>query len=397
MGSANGFTDEERLLSSNLSPGVYTVEVKMYTGDGPSEYSIGYTVQENQMNCEDDALEGAGNNSINTATPIGIGQDYALSLCANDLDYFSFSVQRADRIEINSMFSHSVSDIDLRLIAPADTTGTPHQLWYANTSTDDEQIIIPSAPVAGTYILEVKQISSNREPDYDLRIDITPAAACDPDRFESNNTPQMNYPLSPELYQELRACADEDWYETNIAPGRNLILYLTYDSSSPIVTAQGPSGALTPVGQTFFEPVDGCLTERANCKRYLIDPGLNGGLIRYGISFLSVGVEYDIRVRIGDEVGASCFDEFDCNSGFECIYSFDVYSFDYGLCSKSCSNDSDCGRGRVCAIDAFGTQSCLQRCDRGLSCRYEFTCQSNVISTAGESVQACLSDTFVND
>ncbi len=393
IGASNGFTNEERLVTDVLQPGTYRLEVKMYTGDGPNTYSVVYSVQENVVACEADGLEGLGNDSPGTASPIGIGQDYALGLCRNDIDYYSFNVQRADRISVNTFFSHSVSDIDIRLMAPNDNSGMPFQSWYSNSPTDNEQIIVPSAPVAGTYILEVKQIYTDREPTYDLRVDIEGAGVCEPDRFESYDQAADSYSLSPELYRELRACADEDWFETIVDPGRLLILYLTYDEGTPVVNAQNAFEDLTPVGQTFFEPVDGCLSERFNCKRYLIDPGLNGGLVQYSISFVEIGIEYDLRVRIGDEVGAPCFDELDCNLGYECIYEFDTYSFEYGLCSKSCNADSDCGSGRVCASDGFGDQKCMQRCDNGLSCRYEFTCQPNVSSTSGNTVSACLSDT----
>ena len=47
------------------------------------------------------------------ASPISTGQDYSLGLCRNDIDYFSFNVQRADQITINTLFSHANSDIDI--------------------------------------------------------------------------------------------------------------------------------------------------------------------------------------------------------------------------------------------------------------------------------------------
>lgn len=394
---ANGFTNEERLTSSNLMPGTYRLEVKMYTGDGPAQYSIGYTVADTTVICEPDPLEGAGNDSPNFPTPITGGLDYSLGLCANDIDYYSFEVQRADSIEINANFRHMISDIDLRLISSPGSSGTPFQEWYASSSSDDEQIIVPSAPVAGTYILEVKQIATDREPQYNLRIDLQQAAECMEDRFGSYNSPQNSYFAVPELYRDLMACSAEDWYETTISQGKSLILYLTYDEGTPIINAQTNGRELTPIAQTFFNPVDGCLTNRLNCKRYLIDPGPSGGDIQYGVSFFEVGIEYDLRVRTGDEVGASCFDELDCNSDYECIYDFDIYRFDFGLCSKACDTDTDCGQGRVCIEDGFGAEMCMQRCDNGLSCRYEFTCMPGISSTSNETVSACLSDTYIDD
>ena len=393
IGVADGFSDEERLVSQYLPAGAYRLEVKMYTGDGPSTYSVVYTVRDNVMACEPDSLEGAGNSSANTASPISIGQNYSLGLCRNDVDYYSFNVQRADQIIINSTFSHADSDIDIRLSAPNGSGGIPLEEWYSNSPTDNEQIVVPSAPFAGTYILEIRQVEADREASYDLRVDIESAGACEADRFESYDEAENSYPLGLEFYRDLRACADEDWFETIVDPGRALILYLTYDQGTPTVNAQNAFINLNPVSQNYSEPVDGCVTDRSNCRRYLIDPGLSGGLVQYSISFLEVGIEYDLRVRMGDEVGAPCFDELDCNPGYECIYEFNSYSFEYGLCSKSCDSDADCGSNRVCMTDDFGGRQCMQRCDNSFSCRYEFTCD-DARSVSGSDVRVCLSDTF---
>ena len=391
---ANGYTDEERLTSSALAPGTYRLEVKIYSGGGPSIYSVGYTVIEESMTCMSDVLEGMGNNTQETATSINPAQDYTLGLCAGDIDYYSFNVNRGDQIEITASFGHVLSDIDLLLVTPNSTNGWPFEQWYASTENDNESIVVPSAPVAGQYILEVKQVSPDREPQYDLRIDLTPPEECAPDRFEPSDSSQNSYRLSPELYGDLRACADEDWFETDIPPGRSLIIYITYEEGTPIIDAQDSTGLITPVAQTFFTPVDGCLSNRFNCKRYQIDPGASGGLVQYGVSFFEIGVEYDIRVRLGDEVGAPCFDELDCNSGYECLDHFDVYQFESGLCAKSCGQDTDCGTHRACITDGFGEQICVQRCDTGFSCRYEFSCTPGLLTSDDLTVSACLSDNF---
>ena len=219
-------------------------------------------------------------------------------------------------------------------------------------------------------------------------------AECEDDRLEPSDTPQNSFTAAPNLYQDLTACADEDWYRTAVDAGRSLIIYLTYDEGTPIVTAQGPLGEITPVAQTFFAPVDGCLSERANCKRFQIDPGLDGGDVRYGVSFFELGVIYDIRIRLGDEAGAPCFDQLDCNPGYECIASFDVYNFSNGLCAKDCRSDSDCGSNRACLTDNFGNNICAQRCDTGLNCRYEFACNQGLRTSDGLTVSACLSPEF---
>ena len=391
---ANGYLDEERLTSSNLMPGRYRLEAKIYSGDGPSVYSIGYSVLEGSASCEPDRLENGGNNTPQSATPILAYEDYTLSLCAGDIDYYNFYAARGELIEIYASFGHALSDIDLRLIAPNGSTGMPFQEWYAASENDNEQIIVESAPIEGTYILEVKQIAADREPQYDLRLNLTMAAECENDRLEPSDSAQNSYFASPNLYRDLRACADEDWFRTQVDAGRNLIIYLTYDEGTPIVSAQGPNGQITPVAQTFFSPVDGCVTDRFNCKRFEINPGFTGGEVRYGVSFFELDVEYDIRIRLGDEVGAPCFDNLDCNPDYECIDRFDVYQFPNGLCAKSCQRDSDCGSNRACLPDNFGDNICAQRCDTGFNCRYEFSCHPGLLTNDGIRVSACLSDEF---
>ena len=398
VGLANGFTNEERLTSQNLTSGIYRLDVKLYGNGGPSLYSVGYTILENTAICMADVLEGPGNNNATTATAINSGQDYSLGLCNGDIDYFTFNVDRGDEINIAVNFTHNESDIDIRLESPLDSGGDPFSEWQSVSGTDDEYIAVPSAPIAGTYLLEVKQSRIDREAQYNLRVDITSAGECAPDRFEPADEPQSSEPIGPELYGNLRACSDEDWFVTNVNSGRSLIIYITYDGGTPIVSAQNAYGAITPIGQTFFDPVDGCLSDRLNCKRYYINPGPMGGAVYYGISFYEIGVDYDLRVRVGDEVGATCYDDLDCNTDYECLYAFANYTFETGLCAKECQRDSDCGSNRTCIANSLGGSSmCMQRCDTGFSCRYEFACTANLTNTSGQTVSACLSNTYIEE
>lgn len=392
IASATGVTGEERMLSDVLSPGTYTVEVILYGGGGPILYQIGYTLIDPADACMPDTYEGGGNNTVSTAAPIPTNQTIPLNLCSGDTDYFSFYANRGELINVTALFRHMIADIDLRLIGPnSDDEG---QMWYASSVTDNETIEVISAPTTGDYIIEVRRFQSDREVAYDLSVTTTPPPPCDGDRFEpENNSLSGAEPLVPELYRDLTSCPDADWYSSVIPAGRSLILYLTFDEGEPTVSAQGQGGLALPVTpRTFNAPVDGCVTDRETCKRYQIDPSPNGERVNYEVSFDRIGVEYDIRVRVGDEVGATCVDELDCNEGFLCYEEFDVFAFSNNLCAKECNEDGDCGRDRACMLGEDGFNLCMQRCDRGLSCRSSFTCQPGILTTAGQSASLCLSE-----
>jgi hypothetical protein len=393
--SATGVTGEERMTSGALPPGTYRVDVKLYGTGGPVTYTIGYTTLDPTNACQADAYEGGSNNTEEEASFIPVNQSVTLNLCSGDVDYLSFEVTRGDQLNIEAIFRHMIADIDLRLIGPRDADGNPYSTWVAGSIDDNESILVESAPVTGVYILEVKTFESEREVSYDLRVSVTAPEACEEDRFEpSNNNSSSPQSLQPELYRDLTACVDEDWHSTQIDAGRSLILYLTYDAGIPIVTARGTNNSLPVTPLIFNSPVDGCLTDRAICKRYQIDPSPNGDRVTYSISFEEVGVEYDLRVRIGDEVGSPCLDDLDCNVGFSCYSSFDVFLFSEGLCAEECDQDSDCGGSRACISDGSGSNLCMQQCDTGLSCRPQFTCQEGIETVDGAFTSLCLSDEY---
>lgn len=395
IGSSTGVTGTERITTQGLDSGNYILEVRLFDRGGPILYSVGYTTLDPSAVCMDDPFEGSlGNQTEATASPLPTMMTHTLSLCSQDIDFFSFHVDRGQSINVNAIFRHDIANIDLRLIAPRDASGLPFTTWSATSFTNNEEIEVPSAPISGVYKLEVRQNPADREINYDLSVELGQATFCSNDRLEPNDDISDAEPLTPQLYYNLSSCSDEDWFRTQVPTGRSLILYLTYDFGTPIVEATGSYGDLIPTSVTFDDPVDGCLPERVQCKRYQIDPGPSGGLVSYNISFFEVGTDYELRVRVGDEVGAACADELDCNPGFQCLSDFDTYQFYDGLCAEPCSSNAECGSNRVCMIDYFGDGYCMQRCDQGLSCRYQFECQSGISTVSGEVAAVCLSNDF---
>ena len=395
IGSSDGIEDEERIETNILSPGTYYIRVNLLN-NGPSLYDIGYRVLTTGEGCLADELEGiTGNNRIEDASPALLSERVSLSICAGDRDFFSFFVERGDQISVNSFFNGSIADLDMRLRAPNDGLPIEEIRWSALSSSSDELIEVNSAPVSGVYTLEVYVVGQNSI-QYDLLIDVIPALPCETDRFENNDLPQTAVSLTPELYRELTSCADQDWYQTEISSDRNLIFYLTYDEGNSLIVAEDQSGQALEVNYELLPKTDGCLAERDLCLRAVISPPFSGGVIFYSITFNEVGVEYDLRIRTGDEVGATCQDDFGCNPGFVCLSTFDVYSFPAGVCSEPCQSEN-CGSNRACILDTFGTPMCMQRCDTGFVCRDPFVCEDQISTINSEQVSVCLSSEFYDE
>ena len=121
-----------------------------------------------------------------------------------------------------------------------------------------------------------------------------------------------------------------------------------------------------------------------------VDP-LNQDQLFYSLAFTQRNTPYDLRVRLGDELGAVCEDQSSCGANFSCIGAFDIYSFDQNTCSRDCTQNSDCGYQGACIFDDFGPSKCLQRCDLGLNCLSpSLVCEQGLNSLDESNVSVCV-------
>ena len=116
--------------------------------------------------------------------------------------------------------------------------------------------------------LEVYLYSREQSLPYQLRLSLGDVQMCTDDRLESNDSQTNAEPLSYDLYRDLSACVDEDWYKTTLSAGRDMIIYLTYDQGIPYMEVQDEQGQTVDFEMSAIPVSDGCLetrTERCPC------------------------------------------------------------------------------------------------------------------------------------
>jgi hypothetical protein len=365
-------------------------------GGGPSIYEIIFEEIGTQESCQPDDLEGVnGNNDQANASPLTIDETLDLTLCSGDIDFFSFYAERGQSIKVEALFNGDIADLDLKIRGPSYQEETLNESWTALSATSNEEIEIESAPTTGTYIVETYLYEMDNSLPYQLRLTLGDVLMCAPDRLEDNNDLSMAESLAFDLYTDLRACVDEDWYYTSASSNRNLLIYLTYDRGTPQIYVEDGIGNPLSYNSSLIPRSDGCLAERALCQRISI-PNMDAEqLIYYSIYFDQVGIGYDLRIRQGDEVSATCQSDNDCNFGYECLSEFDYYLFNQGMCAESCERSADCGSGRTCILDEANYGICVQLCDDVMQCRSPFICDASITNAEQQEVAACISDEYI--
>jgi hypothetical protein len=198
-----------------------------------------------------------------------------------------------------------------------------------------------------------------------------------------------------DLYSDLRACEDEDWFSLSGSVGRPLVVYLLSDDPFASVHAEQYGEALFVSEEELPIGADGCYNpygvSRNYCKRAEVRPSYEG-YVDIRVDFTLIEAEYDLRARLGDEVSASCVDDSDCGDGYECLDNLDYSYFSRSTCSKACSSYTDCGGERrecITSSSSLLTGSCFQECASSADCRDGFSCVSR------ESAGGYLSDVCV--
>jgi hypothetical protein len=389
-------SDEEVIQTDLLQPGTYTVRVYLFA-QGPSIYTVGINELNEQQVCQADQFETTqDNNSQQNATPLNQVGDYNLNLCLNDRDYFRFDLEQGEILTLQTEFNNQIADLDMRLTFPIISPAIPPESRLSNSTENFERIEI-EAPTSGVYFLSVYLVGSGTL-DYQLSVDKAAPVECDLDRLDMglNNDQRTSASLLfPELYQDLIGC-DLDWYSTQMNESQTFILYITFDGPRilPTVAVQGDNQASLNPQLEFIPKTGGCLPNREHCVRMEIDP-LTYQQLSYSIAFTQRNTPYDLRVRLGDELGSVCDDQSGCGSDFTCIGFFDIYSFDQNTCSRECTQNTDCGSQGACIFDDFGPSRCLQRCDLGLNCLSpSLVCESGLNSLGEPNVSVCVGSVY---
>jgi hypothetical protein len=306
-------------------------------------------------------------------------------LCREDeKDSFSFTLSEESNVELSVSFMSS-NDVDLYIYS--DPTEVALLASSAEFGTSSESITT-SLP-AGTYYVAVLLYSGSAAT-YSIsysatRVDPTGPVNCEPDRLEPNDSRSNPFPLTPNLYADLSACGEDDWYATTVNPGYPIVVYISSSDPDASVIIESSTGEVAGVNFQSVPPnADGCLVQGAPRAYCLRAEGFLSNVTRYHFNplFSRAGVEYDLRVRMGDEVSSGCDPSLgsECNPNYQCIREFNgELFFAGGTCSRSCTSASDClGFNRVCIADAtssFDQGMCFQTCDTDNDCRDSFECR----------------------
>ncbi len=127
------------------------------------------------LDCVEDAYEPNGEARAAAALTLPVAET-GLTLCGQyDDDWFSLELEALTRYQFDLAFLDATGDIDVFLYAEGNTTT---RLASATSSTDDESFAF-LAPTAGTYLLNVRNLSfDSYAHSYDLAIAATSTVEC---------------------------------------------------------------------------------------------------------------------------------------------------------------------------------------------------------------------------
>ncbi|WP_373046634.1 hypothetical protein [Vulgatibacter sp.] len=152
------------------------------------------------------------------ATPISAGHRENLTVCGAEEDWYRFTLQRGDRINVNIDADPLASgglDVQLRDAAGRELDRNPF-LVDATVSAD------------GDYFLRVR--TQDKQTRYALHSIVVRGVPCDDDSFEENDDSTQASPLTTGTRSNLQACpGDPDWYVVEVPSGSGLSVRLTHD------------------------------------------------------------------------------------------------------------------------------------------------------------------------
>lgn len=357
-----GWSDgpEESVSFVAQEAGPLLLLVYQYGGDPLSE-SVAYELRveiEAEYSCSEDAFE--ENDSL--ATPYlmssaTLGKDLdSLRYCPGDADYFAVDLACGESLSAAIFFSHAAGDLDLLFYGPGAAAGS-EPLAASISEDDDEIVVLDSAPQSGRYTLFVEGYpAEGTENAYTLRVDTSPAPACDADALEPNDTTGQATPLGEAAsYEDLTLCCDPDIYRADLDAGDGLLVEATSAYGTPM-----PLALYASDGQTLLASASGDLDFLASSAGsvYLVikaTPGVATGQSYTLETIVGGGGDCDAascpmwtvcNASTGACVADYCSSDGDCPAPYECQQSF---------CVDACASGDDCRGGYGCKAFAAGT------------------------------------------
>lgn len=298
--SSAGISDNEQVSVAETLAGIYVLEVRMFSDDAVSNYSINVDIVEGPEAppCED-AFE--PNNDSDNASAIVDDAVNGAVVCADDPDFYSFTTTSPQTFAAFTATSEiAFGDVDLAIL---DADG---ETVLAETTGPQTPVTV-GALIAepGTYFVRAT-LAGGENTAYDLTLNLTEPPACE-DVNEPND--DINTPTTVginDLIEDATACNDEqDVYEILIEEPftqTNFAIFFTdnfgdinaelLDSDGETVLFEANSVGANETFDFFFE----------NTGAYFLRV------------FLADGLNTPYTLATNSEVRVNCEDDFEPNN-----------------------------------------------------------------------------------
>lgn len=171
LAAADSFALRHKLtVPQSTAPGLYQVIVQVDSGDdvveGNEIDNTWWLPIEIGEPCLADRFE--PNDVQDQATALGAGEQIDLTVCPFDADWYAIAAPARADVTISALFSADDGDLDVRVYDPNVSATIP---IATATSTDDDELVTVSTPLATTLYVRVSGYGGSAAP-YDLVVDI---------------------------------------------------------------------------------------------------------------------------------------------------------------------------------------------------------------------------------
>ena len=172
--------------------------------------------------CPVDAWE--PNDDYGSPTPITPGSYLDLSVCGDDVDWFSFEAGAGQSIGVDLLFTDAEGDVDIDIY-------DPNGWWIAqsNSNTDNESLDVPAWSSGPWSVRVLLWGDGGGLPGNEYQLDLA-VGPCAPDDHEPNDSSLLATPvIVPHTDFALTRCpGDVDWFEVWAFAGETLAVDLTF-------------------------------------------------------------------------------------------------------------------------------------------------------------------------
>jgi hypothetical protein len=242
----------------------------------------------------------AGEPNLDERTPLTPGTPASGSIClAGDVDTYTLELAAGDAFTIDVRFAHADGDLDIGLFGPAGSN-----FEQISDSSDDDESLSGSAPVAGTYDLVIAGYQDATNPAYSVSAEVTAGGGgggCGPgndpaEGAAGNDDLARAASLREHLGAELRICPGEsDFFYVELTAGQRVTLDVLFTHAEGDLDTElsGPAGYRVASGSADDD------------EQHLLDPVPETG--RYVLEvFGYAGAENTYSLALTEADGAPC-------------------------------------------------------------------------------------------